>query len=174
MHARPLAVPTLLALLLAACGDAPQKYDGAPPTPAHAASPHSADDGHDHGAPAATTSGGPSWSGVIVLRGSRAEGDKGVIMISLVSTGQPMPRMTYRIPLAGQPPAVNGERRVPFRLDQSTDMLKSGLPAELQGSPLSLSVRFDQDSMVETHEGDVTIAVPVGWGAQDLEIPIGG
>ena len=135
---------------------------------------HAADDGHDHAAHATAATGSPSWSGVIVLKGPRAESESGVIMVSLVSRGQRMPRMTYRVALAGQAPAVDGERRVPFRLDETTDMLKSGLPAELQGSPLDLSVRFDQDGMVETREGDVTVAVPVGWGAQDLEIPIGG
>jgi hypothetical protein len=168
MHARPILVPTLLALLLAACGDAPQKIDA----PAPAA--HSADDGHDHSTHATTSAETPTFSGVIVLKGPRAESDTGVLMVSLVSRGQRMPRMSYRLPLSGQPPAVDGERRIPFRLDQGTDMLKSGLPAELQGTPLDLSVRFDQDGMVETREGDVTVAVPVGWGAEGLEIPIGG
>lgn len=176
MHARPILVPILLALLSAACGDAPQKVD-APAPAAHSAGDghdHSADDGHDHSAHATTSAESPTFSGVIVLKGPRAESDSGVLMVSLVSRGQRMPRMSYRLPLAGQPPAADGERRIPFRLDQSTDMLRSGLPAELQGTPLDLSVRFDQDGMVETREGDVTVAVPVGWGAEGLEIPIGG
>lgn len=176
MHARRTALPILLACLLAACGDAPQKID-APAPAAHSAGDghgHSADDGHDHSTPASTPVESPTFSGVIVLKGPRAESDKGVLMVSLVSRGQRMPRMTYYLPLAGQPQAADGERRIPFRLDQSTDMLRSGLPAELKGTPLDLSVRFDQDGMVETCEGDVTVAVPVGWGAEGLEIPIGG
>lgn len=172
MLARRIAVPTLLALLLAACGDAPQKFE--PPAPGSSSAAHGAGDGHDHAAHAAAATGGPSWSGVIVLQGPRAESDTGVLMISLVSTGQRMPRMSYRIQLADQPPAVDGERRIPFRLDEQTDMLPGPVAPELEGTPLSLSVRFDKDGVVETREGDVTIAVPVGWGAEGLEIPIGG
>jgi len=69
--------------------------------------------------------------------------------------------------------AVNGERRVPFDLNARTDMLGAGVPAELAGTPLEISVRYDQDGMVETREGDVTVAVPVGWGAEDLEVVVG-
>ena len=177
MHVRT-AVWILPALLLAACGDAPQKFDPpAPGAPAHSAGnghDHGPGDGHDHPAAAPAATGSPSWSGVIVLKGERAENTSGVLMISLVSTGQPMPRMTYRIELSGAPPAVNGERRIPFLLDERSDMLPAPLPPELEGTPLSLSVRFDKDSVVETREGDITIAVPVGWGAENLEIPIGG
>lgn len=184
MNCRSIALLTSASLWLASCGDAPRKVD--PPQPNSAGGQahyegdghdHSADDGHDHGAApstAAAPAGGPSWSGVIVLKGERATSDKGVLMVSLVSRGQRMPRMTYRLPLTGQSPAVDGERRIPFRLDQSTDMLRSGLPSELQGTPLDLSVRFDQDGMVETREGDVTVAMPVGWGAEGLEIVVGG
>jgi hypothetical protein len=178
MHARRIAALTLPVLLLAACGDAPQKVDPPPPAPrnaqAHSADDghdHSADDGHDHSAPAG---GSPSFSGVIVLKGPRAESDSGVLMVSLVSRGQRMPRMSYRLPLTGLPPAVDGERRIPFRLDEKSDMLPGALPAELEGTPLDLSVRFDQDGMVETREGDVTVASPVGWGAEGLEIVVGG
>jgi hypothetical protein len=111
---------------------------------------------------------------VIVLKGPRAESDSGVLMVSLVSRGQRMPRLSYRLPLTGLPPAVDGERRIPFRLDEKSDMLRAGLPPELEGTPLDLSVRFDQDGMVETREGDVTVAAPVGWGAEGLEIVVGG
>lgn len=171
MHARRLAALTLPFLWLAACGDAPRKVE--PPAAADEHG-HAHDDGHDHASPAPGAAGSPAWSGVIVLKGPRAESDSGVLMISLVSRGQRMPRMTYRIPLAGQPPAIDGERRIPFRLDEQSDMLRAGLPAELQGTPLDLSVRFDQDGMVETREGDVTIAAPVAWGAEGLEIVVGG
>ena len=180
MHARRIAVPILPALLLAACGDAPQKFEAPPPGAAAAAHSaddghgHGADDGHDHAARAPAATGSPSWSGVVVLKGPRAESKSGVLMISLVSTGERMPKMSYPIPLAGQPPAAGGERRIAFLLDDRSDLLPGPVPAELEGTPLSLSVRFDQDGMVETREGDVTVAVPVGWGAQDLEIAIGG
>lgn len=193
MTARRTAAPIPPVLLLAACGgllvacgDAPRKVDpSAPRAQAHSADDghghapgdghdHSADDGHGHGAAPADSTGIPSWSGVIVLRGPRAEGDAGVLMVSLVSRGQRMPRMTYRIPLVGQPPAEGGERRIAFRLDETTDMLRTGLPPELKDSPLDLSVRFDQDGVVETREGDVTVVEPVGWGGEGLEIAIGG
>lgn len=182
MHARLAALSFAAALSAAACGDAPRKVDAPPPYGGQAHHPgdghdHSADDGHGHPAPAtasAATAPTPSWSGTIVLKGPRAEGDSGVLMVSLVSRGQRMPRMSYRLPLAGQPPAVDGERRIPFRLDESSDMLRSGLPAELMGTPLDLSVRFDQDGMVETREGDVTVARPVEWGGEGIEIVIGG
>lgn len=177
-----IAIPILPVLLLAACGDAPQKVDPPAPAPSSAAAAHSADDGHghsaddghDHSAHATPAAGSPSWSGVIVLKGPRADSESGVLMVSLVTTGQRMPRMSYPIRLADQPPAVSGERRIPFHLDDQSDMLPGPLPPELEGTPLSLSVRFDQDGVVETREGDVTVAAPVGWGAQDLEIAIGG
>jgi len=171
MHTRRIACLTLTALLAAACGDAPRPVERTPPPVAAAPSGHSADDGHDH---AAHAGGSPAWSGEIVLRGARAESDEGVLMVSLVSTGQRMPRMTYRIGLKGTPAAVDGERRVPFRLDASNNMLGGAPPPELEGTPLSLSVRFDQDGVVETREGDVTVAYPVGWGGEGIEIVIGG
>ena len=157
-----------LLALLPACGEAPQKIDR--PGGGAGMGGHSADDGHDHGAQTAA----PSYSGVIVLRGPRALSDEGVLMVSLVSTGQRMPRMSYRISLQGAPPAINGERRVPFELNVRTDMLGGEVPPELNGTPLEVSVRYDQDGMVETKEGDVTVAVPVGWGAKDLEVVVGG
>lgn len=183
MDARIPSFTMAIALFAAACGDAPRKVDPPAPYGGQAHHPgdghdHSADDGHGHPAPAAAaataTTGSPSWSGTIVLKGPRAESDSGVLMVSLVSRGQRMPRMSYRLPLVGQPPAVDGERRIPFRLDESSDMLRTGLPPELQGTPLDLSVRFDQDGMVETREGDVTIAKPVEWGGEGIEIVIGG
>ncbi|HVS17188.1 MAG TPA: hypothetical protein VMT18_01220 [Planctomycetota bacterium] len=173
MHARSIACLTLTALAAAACGDAPRPVDpvvGRPLAPAGMPAGHSADDGHDHGAPAPA---GPVWSGEIVLRGPRAESDEGVLMVSLVSTGQRMPRMTYRISLSGQPPAIDGERRIPFLLNERNDMLPGPLPPELQGTPLSISVRYDKDGVVETSEGDVTVAAPVGWGGEGLEIVVG-
>jgi hypothetical protein len=170
MHAHRLAVLTLTALAAAACGDAPVPVEATPAPRAQPPAGHSADDGHDHGAPAAA---GPVWSGEIVLRGPRAESDEGVLMVSLVSTGQRMPRMTYRISLAGQPPAVAGERRIPFLLNEGNDMLPGPLPPELEGTPLSISVRYDTDGVVETSEGDVTVATPVGWGGEGLQIVVG-
>jgi hypothetical protein len=82
--------------------------------------------------------------------------------------------MTYRIQVAGQPAAVEGERRVPFRLDEGNDMLPGPLPPELEGTQLSISVRYDTDGVVETSDGDVTVAQPVGWGGEGLEIVVGG
>jgi len=171
MSPRWIACLTLTALVAGACGDAPKPVDSARPTPTAAPAGHSADDGHDH---AAHAGGSPAWSGEILLRGARAESDEGVLMVSLVSTGQRMPIMTYRIGLKGQAPAADGERRVPFRLDASNNMLGGAPPPELEGTPLSLSVRFDQDGVVETREGDVTVAHPVGWGGEGIEIVVGG
>lgn len=171
MLARRIAVPTLLALLLAACGDPPQKLE--PPAPGAASAAHSAGDGHDHGAP---TQDSPSWKGVIVLDGPRAEASDWSLFVSLRSVAGGPPFWVTKIGV-GTGALEAGKRRVPFVLSRETDMMKMQpqLPQELQGAPLQLSVRLDRDGIIDTRdEGDAGIAVPVGWGAEGLEIPIGG
>ena len=83
--------------------------------------------------------------------------------VRAVSSAPPLPPFS--------PPAGEGERIVPFRLDRSNDMMGSGgLPHDATGMELELSVRFDADGKVETKEGDVTVAVPVEPDATGIEV----
>ena len=111
-----------------------------------------------------------SFSGRIVLKGALATRD-GVLMVSACPKGSRLPLMSYLIALEDAPPAGEGERIVPFRLDGTNDMMGSGgLPHDATGMELELSVRFDADGMVETKEGDVTVAVPVEPDATGVEV----
>jgi hypothetical protein len=176
MRTSSLILSAALSIPLAACGDAPVPVQ----TPARTSSApagHSADDGHDHSAaaPVAQTGKSPSYSGVVVLKGAAADADGAFLMVSLRTPGNVMPHLSYKLPLANAAPAVDGVRRVPFDLNERTDMIHAGLRPELEGMPLELSVRFDQDGIVDTKvEGDTSAAIPVGWGGSGLEVVIGG
>lgn len=114
-----------------------------------------------------------SFSGRIVLRGDLSTSD-GVLMVSACPKGSRLPLMSYLIRLEQAPPAVAGERVVPFRLDTGNDLMGSGgLPHEHSGMELELSVRFDADGVVETKEGDVTVTVPAEPDATGIEVLLG-
>jgi hypothetical protein len=153
--------------LTTGCGDAPQKLG-----PADVVGGHSADDGHDHSAHAPNAA--PSWTGTIVLEGELAELQDGYIFVSLRLQGQSMPFMSYKIALADYPPVAGSERRVPFELSDRTNQMPGGAPPELADSQLEIAARFDPDGIVDTKEGAVTVATPVGWGGSGLEIVFGG
>lgn len=179
MHARSIVCLTLTALAAAACGDAPRPVEtGGPRPPAAAPAGHSADDGHDHSAHAAGAGQSPSWSGSIVLSGERAESESAVIFVSLRSTASPQPFWSTKFPVSAGVLGDDGTRRVPFSLSSKTNMMPMGaLPAELQGTPLMLSVRYDSDGdgLIDTKsEGDASVAQPVGWGGEGIEIAVGG
>ncbi len=134
---------------LAACGDAPRPVE-----------------------PAAERAvvADPSFAGRVILRGELATRE-GFLMVSAVPAGARMPLMTMKLALADASPAEDGVRSVPFRLDETTNQIPSSVPP---GIELELSVRFDADGMVETKEGDVTVAVPVEVGASGIEVVLGG
>ena len=98
----------------------------------------------------------------------------GYIFVSLRLPGQSMPFMSYKIALADYPPVAGSERSVPFELSDRTNQMPGGAPPELADSQLEIAARFDPDGIVDTKEGAVTVATPVGWGASGLELVFGG
>jgi len=158
-----LALSLALAPWLLACGEAPQAVQQ--PGPTSASDPHAG--------LARPTPVPASFSGRIVLRGELATRD-GVLMVSACPKGSRLPLMSTLIRLEDAPPAGEGERIVPFRLDTGNDMMGGGgLPHDADGMELELSVRFDADGKVETREGDVTVAVPVQPDASGVEVVLG-
>ncbi len=142
---RLLLLSAALVASTTGCGDAPRPVEG-------------------------PSSMAPSFAGQVSLRGELSSKD-GFLMVSVVPAGARMPLMTMKIALAGVPGAENGVRTVPFRLDETTNQIPGTVP---DGIDVELSVRFDADGVVETKEGDVTVAVPVTVGARDIVVPLGG
>jgi len=164
LSARILVSSLALLASVAACGEPPQPV-AANSTPA-AAAPHA---GQPLPQPVPA-----SFEGRVLLQGELA-GKDGFLMISACPKGSALPLMSYKIALTDAPPARGDERIVPFRLDTSNDLMGGGgLPHDATGMELELSVRFDVDGMVESKEGDVTVAVPVQPDATGIEVALGG
>jgi len=172
LSARSCALALASLIALSACsGDAQPQVSASQPA---LEKPHAAPGAGPHAGLGRPEPVPASFSGRIVLQGELAAKD-GVLMVSACPKGSRLPLMSYVIQLAGAPPAAEGRRIVPFRLDSSNDLMGGGgLPHDSSGMELELSVRFDLDGKVETSEGDLTVAVPVEPDATDVEVALGG
>jgi hypothetical protein len=110
------------------------------------------------------------FSGRATLVGDLAAAESGALMVSVYTPGSKMPLMTYRVGMdSPEVSRVDGEVHFDFLLDPTTSMIPGSVPEDL---PLELEVRFDEDGIVETKEGDVTARVPVELGDDDLELTL--
>lgn len=149
-------------LALAACGDAPQPVESR--GLGQSTSPHA-----NHGGASVPS----TFTGNAVLEGELANKD-GFLMVSVRPVGVRMPLMTYKLSLQNAPEAVDGRRVVPFDLNTSSNVLGSPLPPEVAEIDLEISIRFDQDGVIETKEGDVTVSQLVKPGDTGIEVVLGG
>jgi hypothetical protein len=181
---RALLGSAVASFVLAACGDPPRPVEpaaasGPGPVDPHAPLPADhppigAGASSQPSAPPATTDPGPSFGGVVRLKGALAERPDGFLFISLVPGQVPegtpeMPFLSIKLSLAlDVPAAANGERAVTFDLNRRTTMMP---PTMEPLGELRLVARVDPDGAVDTREPDVLKAyVPATAGRTDHEL----
>ncbi len=163
----PIAVVLAGAVLVAGCGDRPQRVTGAS-SETQAASPHAP-------AQAAAPLKAPKFAGRVVLEGELANAKTGAVFLSARRKGQRLPSLSHKYEMNDAGWSSSGaSRTLEFALTEADNMGGFGAPL---GAEMEVEARYDPDGMIDptpgaVDPGVVKAAVPASPGDKGLAITL--